>query len=102
MSPRRFRRPLPLLFAPHWIQGEEPLSHSFPLPGYQLAWDGTFNGNALNHSKWTYRTAIQVSSSQRKKNVAVSSGNPILHLRREKALPGKILIDHAAFYRSQQ
>src|SRR5579875_3049307 len=55
---------------------------SFPPPGYKLKFLDTFNGSALDTSKWMYRTDVKASSSQIPQNVQVENGNLVLWMRK--------------------
>jgi hypothetical protein len=50
---------------------------------YKLVWSDEFNGNALDNTKWVYRTDVKGESAQRPENISVT---------------GQMLVDYAAFY----
>lgn len=53
--------------------------------GYQLTWGDEFEGNALDTSKWDYRTDSKLWSTQLPANVSVSEGALKLALKKEAA-----------------
>jgi beta-glucanase (GH16 family) len=53
--------------------------------GYQFAWGDEFNGNALDMTKWDYRTDSKMWSTQLPANVSVSDGTLNLALKKESA-----------------
>ena len=53
--------------------------------GYQLSWGDEFDGNALDMSKWDYRTDSKMWSTQLPANVSVSDGTLNLALKKESA-----------------
>lgn len=99
-----------------------------PPPGDELAWSGDFDGPSLDTAKWMYRTGVRMDSSQRPENVSVLNGWLVIHLRKENhpsggvrgpvnfwlaaiayqklagkidesSLPGRMIVDRAAFYK---
>lgn len=58
---------------------------SLPDPGYKLAWSDDFDGNALDESRWQYRTDSKMLSTQMPGNVTVGNGFLTIHLRKEHA-----------------
>jgi beta-glucanase (GH16 family) len=56
---------------------------AFPPAGYELQWSDDFNGNALDLTKWMYRTDVKALSSQRPENVRVEDGNLVILLKKE-------------------
>ncbi len=56
-----------------------------PLSGYELAWAEEFDGDALDKSKWVYRTDSKHLSTQKPENVSVRGGVLHLQLKKEKA-----------------
>ena len=58
---------------------------SLPPPGYKLVFDDEFNGDALDVTKWGYRTDSKLLSTQMPENVSVSDGALKIALRKEPA-----------------
>ena len=56
-----------------------------PPPGYELVFDDEFDGDALNSTKWVYRTDEKMLSRQQPSNVTVGSGCLQIALRKEPA-----------------
>lgn len=71
-----------LLAAAAFLPGQS-LNGSHPPPGYKLKWYDTFDGPALDSSKWMYRTDVKADSSQRPENVDVDNGSLVIHLKKE-------------------
>jgi beta-glucanase (GH16 family) len=53
--------------------------------GYSLSWSDEFSGNALDTSKWNYRTDSKMWSTQLPDNVSVADGKLIIALKKESA-----------------
>ncbi|MCU1238634.1 MAG: yicI [Candidatus Solibacter sp.] len=70
-----------MLTAP--VLAAQPLTATYPPPGYTLKWSDTFQGASLDESKWMYRTDAKADSSQRPQNVSVENGSLVIHLKRE-------------------
>src|SRR5215471_18740799 len=61
----------------------QSLNGTYPPPGYRLKWYDTFDGPALDSSKWMYRTDSKADSSQRAENVSVENGSLVIRLKKE-------------------
>lgn len=61
------------------------LAAAAPPEGYKLFWADEFDGERLNSASWNYRTDSKHWSTQKPENVAVSGGNLVLALKKQKA-----------------
>lgn len=58
---------------------------TLPVTGYKLVWSDEFDGNAVDTTKWDYRTDSKHWSTQKPENVAVADGVLKLNVKKEKA-----------------
>lgn len=63
-----------------FLQAQKPPSAR----GYRLTWSDDFNGNALDETKWQYRTDSKMLSVQTPDNVKVQNGMLVISLRKDK------------------
>src|SRR5690349_18003019 len=61
----------------------QSLIGTHPPSGYSLKWYDSFDGAALDTSKWMYRTDVKADSSQRAENVSVENGSLVIRLKKE-------------------
>jgi beta-glucanase (GH16 family) len=96
--PRAFTLLLPLVLA---IAATHSRAQSTAPPKYVLQWSDNFSGDALNVTKWNYRTDIKARSAQLPANVSVSEGRMDIALRRQnfdgEHFTGGGIVSRAAF-----
>jgi beta-glucanase (GH16 family) len=78
--PRAFRLLLPLVLA---IAAMHSRAQSIVPPNYALQWSDHFSGDALDVTKWNYRTDIKAQSAQLPANISVSDGQMHIALRQQ-------------------